>query len=88
MKTLFLLGAQYDGQPLIPLEIVLMDFFGGLTQPHFLKMINNGDINLPITRMTVNHKSKKYVHIEDLATWIDERRAAAQKEANQLKKVA
>lgn len=84
MKTLFLLMAQYDGRPVIPLETVRADYFAHLSMDKFLRKTASGEIKLPIVRMELSQKSGRGVHINDLAEYIDTRRAAAVKELEQL----
>ncbi|RQV52077.1 pyocin activator PrtN family protein [Burkholderia cenocepacia] len=84
MKTAFLLLAQYDGQAVIPIDDVCRDYFAPLTVATLLRKIGAGEIRLPIVRMERSQKGAKGVHIEDLAVYIDARRAAAVKECDQL----
>gem|GEM_PF-4215922 len=51
------------------------DFFSHLSLPKVLRNINDKKIVLPIVRMEPSQKSAKGVHIEDLAIYLDERRA-------------
>jgi hypothetical protein len=73
MKTVFLLMAQYDAQAVVP-----------LTAPTLVRKISAGEIALPLVRMETSQKGAKGVHVEDLAKYIDARRAAAVKECEQL----
>ncbi|MCX2545325.1 MULTISPECIES: pyocin activator PrtN family protein [unclassified Pseudomonas] len=84
MKTLFVLMAQYNGQVVIPLDRVCQDYFTHLTTDMFQRKVGAGQIKLPITRMESSQKSAKGVHIADLSAYLDEQRAAAVKESNQL----
>ncbi|MCL4662015.1 pyocin activator PrtN family protein [Burkholderia multivorans] len=84
MRTIFLLMAQYDARVIVPIELVCRDYFSHLTVAQFVRKINVGEIALPLVRIDASLKSAKGVHIEDLAEWIDERRAAAVKECEQL----
>jgi hypothetical protein len=43
-----------------------------------------GEIALPLVRIEKSQKSAKGVHIQDLADYIDARRAEARKECEQL----
>lgn len=88
MNTTFLLMAQYNGQAIIPLDVVCRDYFGGLTVHHMLRRVSAGEIKLPVVRMDASQKSAKGVHLQDLAAYLDERRAAAQKEMQQLRAAA
>ncbi|MBA4204640.1 MAG: Pyocin activator protein PrtN [Polymorphum sp.] len=84
MKTLFLLMAQYDGRTVIPAAKVCDDFFSHLTLPKFLRKVQDGEIQLPLMRMEGSQKSARGVHIEDLATYLETRRAAAKREMQQM----
>ena len=84
MNTLFLLMAQYNGQAIIPLDVVCKDYFTHLTPEMFQRKALAGQIQIPITRLEQSQKSAKGVHIQDLATWLDKQRAAAVKECLQL----
>ncbi|VWD26323.1 pyocin activator PrtN family protein [Burkholderia contaminans] len=84
MKTAFLLLAQYDGQAVVSIADVCRDYFAPLTVATLLRKIGAGEIRLPVVRMEKSQKGFKGVHIEDLAAYIDERRAAAVKECRQL----
>ncbi|WP_053292746.1 pyocin activator PrtN family protein [Burkholderia pseudomallei] len=84
MKTAFLLLAQYDGLAVVPVDLVCRDYFSHLTPEQFVRKVSAGEIALPLLRMEGSKKSAKGVHVEDLAAYIDERRAAAVKECQQL----
>lgn len=85
MNTRFLLMAQYGGAAVIPIEAVCRDYFSHLKPRNFIEKVTTGEIKLPIVRMEAGtQKSAKGVHIDDLANWIDERRAAAVKELKQM----
>ncbi|MCA6103603.1 MULTISPECIES: pyocin activator PrtN family protein [Bradyrhizobium] len=84
MNTAFLLMAQYNGAAVIPLEAVCRDYFSHLTPIEFARKATNGQIDLPVVRIEASQKAAKGVHLMDLAKWIDDRRAAAQKELDQL----
>lgn len=84
MKTVFLLMAQYDGKAVVPIDEVCRDYFAPLTPQTLVRKISAGDIALPLVRMEASQKGAKGVHVEDLAKYIDARRAAAVKECEQL----
>lgn len=84
MNTAFLLMAQYDGRAVIPLELVCRDYFSHLTPVEFSRKATNGQIDLPVVRIETSAKAARGIHLNDLAKWIDDRRAAAQKELDQL----
>ena len=84
MNTAFLLMAQYDGRAIIPAEEVVRDYFSHLTVDKFLRKIGAGEIALPVVRIEASQKAAKGVHLQDLAEYLDARRAAARKELAQL----
>lgn len=84
MNTAFLLMAQYNGAAVIPLEAVCRDYFSHLTPVEFARKATNGSLDIPVVRIETSAKAAKGVHLMDLAKWIDDRRAAAQKELDQL----
>lgn len=84
MNTEFLLLAQYNGASVIPLETVCRDYFSHLTPLQLTRKTTAGEIDLPIVRIETSQKAARGVHLQDLAAWIDARRAAAQKENDQL----
>lgn len=84
MKTVFLLMAQYDAKAVIPVEVLVRDYFQHLTPDKFVRKVSAGEINIPLIRMEGSQKAAKGVHLQDLADYLDARRAAAKKEADQL----
>ena len=84
MNTAFILMAQYDGQAVIPLELVCRDYFTHLTPDMFQRKVMSGQIKLPITRLEPSQKSAKGIHLTDLAAYLDLQRAAAVKEHSQI----
>ncbi len=85
MNTAFLLMAQYDAKAVIPVASVVKDYFPHLTTETFVRKVALGDINIPLVRIEPgSQKCAKGVHLNDLAQYLDERRAAAVKEAKQL----
>lgn len=84
MKTLMLLMAQYNAQAIIPIEQVCQDYFPHLTPKDFARKVGLGEIRLPMIRIENSQKATKGVHLEDLATYLDQRRQAALKESQQL----
>ena len=86
MKTTLLLMAQYDGLAIIPVDLVVRDYFRHLTVDKFLRKVLAGEINLPVVRMERSQKSAKGIHINDLAEYFDKQAAAARKECEQLRK--
>lgn len=89
MNTAFLLMAQYDAQAVIPVGSVVRDYFPHLSIEKFTRKVSMGEINIPLVRIEAgSQKSAKGVHLTDLAQYLDDRRAAAVKEAKQLASAA
>ncbi len=85
MNTAFLLMAQYDAKAVIPVASVVKDYFPHLTTENFVRKVALGDIKIPLVRIEPgSQKCAKGVHLNDLAQYLDDRRAAAVKEAKQL----
>lgn len=84
MKTSLLLMAQYDSQAVIPVDVVCRDYFQHLTPEKFVRKCSAGEIRIPLMRMEASQKCAKGVHLQDLADYLDDRRKAAIKEAQQL----
>lgn len=84
MNTMFLLMAQYNGAAIVPIEAVCRDYFSHLTPQQFARKVNAGDIDIVMTRIENSQKTAMGIHIQDLAAYIDLRRALAQKECDQL----
>lgn len=84
MKTVFLLMAQYDAKAVISIDAVCRDYFAPLTVATLVRKISSGEIRLPLVRMESSQKGAKGVHLEDLAAYIDARRAEAVKEMEHL----
>ncbi|MDE4620895.1 pyocin activator PrtN family protein [Sinorhizobium meliloti] len=83
-STSFLLFAQYGGKAIIPVEDVCRDYFNHLTPDKFLRKVGTGEIALPVVRAEMSQKCQKGVYLQDLADYLDARRAAALKEFHQL----
>jgi hypothetical protein len=79
MKTTFLLLAQYE-TAVIPLETVCRDYFRHISPEALVRKSLAGEIDLPIMRIEDSQKAARGVHVFDLAAWIDNRRAVAQRE--------
>ncbi|WP_082928712.1 pyocin activator PrtN family protein [Cupriavidus gilardii] len=84
MTTIFLLLAQYGATAVVPIDVVARDYFPHLSTEKLLRKISLGEIRLPVVRIEGSNKSAKGIHVQDLAKYIDDRRAAAQKECTQL----
>lgn len=85
MRTIFLLMAQYDARPVIPLEWVQRDYFSHIDTKKLAAKCATGEIRLPLVRTDPSsQKSPKGVSIQDLAHYLDERQQAARKELGQF----
>ena len=84
MNTAFILLAQYNGLAIVPIERVCADYFPHINATGLVGKITRGEISLPLTRIETGQKAARGVHINDLAAWIDARRAAAVKELRQM----
>jgi len=84
LNTAFLLMAQYGGKAVIPVEDVCRDYFSHLDPAKFIRKVGAGEIAIPLVRMEPSQKCAKGVHLQDLADYLDARRAAALKEYRQL----
>lgn len=84
LNTAFLLMAQYGGKAVIPVEDICRDYFSHLDPAKFVRKVGAGEIGIPMVRMENSQKCAKGVHLQDLADYLDARRAAALKECRQL----
>lgn len=85
MNTAFLLMAQYGAMAVIPIDKVVRDYFPHLSTDKFLRKVAVGDIKIPLLRIEAgSQKAAKGIHLTDLAAYLDDRRAAAVKEARQM----
>lgn len=84
MDTIWMLMARYQGQPIIPVDRVVADFFPHLTPIKFLRKIGDGKLPLPLVRMEASQKSAKGVGLVELAQYLDDRMEEAKKEFAQL----
>lgn len=78
-KTLFMLMAAHDGKPVLPVDVVCREYFAPMTLPVFLRKLSNGEIGLPMVKMERSQKGARLIHLEDLATYIDECRREGQR---------
>ena len=84
LNTAFLLMAQYNARAIIPLEEVCRDYFSHLTPEKLLRKVSAGEIQIPIIKIESSQKSVKGIHLNDLAEYLDRRRAEAMKELHKL----
>lgn len=80
MNTAFMLMAKYEGLPVIPLDQVREDFFGGMSKPVFMNKVESGEISLPISNLGTTQKAPRAVHLNDLAKYLDDCAEKARKE--------
>lgn len=83
MNTAFLLMAQYNGQAIIPIELVCKDYFD-ITPTKLKAKVAKGEINLPLVWMESSQKGARGVHLSDLASYIDSQHAKAKAEQGKL----
>ena len=76
--------AQYDSRAVIPVDVVCRDYVQHLTPEKFVRKCSAGEISIPLIRMEGSQKCAKGIHLQDLADYLDARRAAAIKEAQQF----
>lgn len=79
MQTAFLLLAQYGGRAVIPVADVCRDYFTHLTPEKFIRKVDAGEITIPLVRMERSQKAARGVHLNDLAAYLDQQRAEAQR---------
>ena len=84
LNTAFLLMAQYNARAVIPIDEVCRDFFPHLSPDKMIRKVSLGEIRLPLIRIEPSQKCAKGVHLQDLADYLDERRAATQRECQRL----
>lgn len=85
MNTALLLMARYEARAVIPVDLVVRDYFQHLSAEKFVRKCSAGEIKLPLVRIEAgSQKCAKGVHLQDLAQYIDARRAAAVKEAEAM----
>jgi hypothetical protein len=84
LNTAFLLMAQYGGKAVIPVEDVCRDYSSHLDPAKFIRKVGAGEIAIPLVRMEPSQKCAKGVHLQDLADYLDARRAVALKGYRQL----
>jgi pyocin activator protein PrtN len=77
ITTLFFLMGQYGSRAVIPAEEVCRDYFSHLSLLKFIRKCDEGDIPLPLIRAEKSQQGARGVHIQDLASYIDARRAKA-----------
>jgi len=84
VNTVFFLMAQFGARAVIPIDEVCKAYFPHLESDKLLRKASSGEIKIPIVRIEKSQKSAKGVYIQDLADYLDERRAEAVRECQQL----
>jgi len=84
LSTLFLLGIQYGGAAIVPLETVRKDYFPHLSMEKLIWKSNRGEFDLPIVYLERSAKTAKGVALQDLAFYLDRQRDAALSEYEKL----
>ncbi|RQZ24046.1 Pyocin activator protein PrtN [Burkholderia sp. Bp9017] len=84
MNTTFILLSQFGARAIIPINEVCAEYFPHIDPNKLIRKVALGKIPLPITRIEVSQKSVRGVYVQDLADYIDKRRAVAVKERDQL----
>jgi hypothetical protein len=77
------LEAQFNA-PLLPIEVVRTNFFPHLAEDTFNRRARANDLGFPIIRADRSQKSAMFVHVEDLAPYLESRRSVARREQANL----
>lgn len=80
MKTIWLLMAKYEGQPMIPLDTVIADYLPDISRKTARQKIESGEIPIPVVILGRGQKAARMFHIEGLAAFIDKVAVLAVKE--------
>ena len=86
MNTTLLLMAQH-GRAVVPLEDVRRDYFAHMSPEVFVRRVAAGEVPIPVVSMGDGQKAARGFHLNDLAAYIDQQRAAAVKEFEQINRV-
>lgn len=68
------------GAPLLPTEVVRSNFFPHLSEETFNRRARSNDFGFPVISADRSQKAAMFVHIEDLAAYLDSRRTVAARE--------
>lgn len=85
-STLARLEAQFN-VPLLPVEVVRTSFFPHLSEDTFNRRARANDFGFPVLSTDRSQKAAMFVHVEDLAKYLDARRAVAVREHAMLSSV-
>ena len=80
MNTALLLMAQYE-KATIPLEDICKDYFG-CSRHTAIEKAKASTLPIPAFRIGKTQKAPWFVHVTDLAEWIDKQREEAKEEWN------
>jgi hypothetical protein len=69
---------------LLPIETVRLNFFPHLSEDTFSRRARANDLGFPIVRSDRSQKAAMFVHVEDLAEYLESRRSAAVRERAML----
>lgn len=78
MNTAFALLARFES-PTVKLEDICYEFFG-MSKDKAYQRANLNELPVPTFRCSESQKAPRLVHVDDLAKWMDEQRAAARVE--------
>ena len=70
-STLNLLAQKFDARPIIPLKEVHDIYFSHLSLAVFYRKVSNGDIGLLVSRIEPSQKALRFVHLHDLAAYLE-----------------
>lgn len=82
MTTIDMILQSSSGSPVIPLENAAS--LWGCSVDSLVKKIERGEVRLPWFRLDDSQKSRRIVHVHDLAALIDQRRAGAAEDFEKL----
>jgi hypothetical protein len=83
MSTLKGLESQFNA-PFLPIEVVRANFFPHLSEDTFNRRARANDLGFPVIRADRSQKAAMFVHVEDLANYLDSRRTVAVREHTNL----
>lgn len=73
------LESQFNA-PLLPIETVRVNFFPHLSEDTFNRRARANDLGFPIIRADRSQKAAMFVHLEDIASYLESRRTVAVRE--------
>lgn len=84
VSTTWMLMARYEGMVIVPVDLVVRDYFQHLTEAKFVRKVNEGDIDIPLVRIEGSNKCTKGVPLADLADYLDRKIAEAREENDKI----